>query len=198
MARLSSFQGALAVQAWCEAGSGDLPLDTETDGGSELGDWLGQTSESGPHLTPALHAASLSIRPKPPGLDPVQEASSEGYKSSAPLGRVRPHARAHPCSNKTMATRRSLSEDHMLGPLSPNIRLFLRVWETHGGVPRSPAADVQASSKEEGTESTAPGAGFWQTHTSQGSTSSEQDTSTAPGNGDVPLPVALRDRRIMT
>ncbi len=78
------------MQAWCEAGSGDLPLDTETEAGSELGDWLGQTSESTQHLTPGLHAASFSIRPKIPGLDPVQEASSEGYKSSAPLNRVRP------------------------------------------------------------------------------------------------------------
>lgn len=78
------------MQAWCEAGSGDLPLDTETEAGSELGDWLGQTSESTQHLTPGLHAASFSIRPKILGLDPVQEASSEGYKSSAPLNRVRP------------------------------------------------------------------------------------------------------------
>ena len=196
MAGLSSCQGGVAVQAWCEAGSGDLPLDTETDIGSELGDWLGQTSESSPHQAPALHAASLSIRPKPPGLDPVQEASSEGYKSSAPLGRVRPSARAHPCSNKTMATSPSLSVERSLGPLSPNMRLFLQVWEMHCAVPRLSAANVQASSKEEGTESTAPGAGFWQTHTSYSSTSSKQDASTAPGNGVVSLPIALPDRRI--
>ena len=78
----------MALQAWCEAGSGDMPLDGEPETDSELGDWLGQTSESQAHLTPSLHAPSFSVRHKPQGLDPVQEASSEGYKSSAPVGRV--------------------------------------------------------------------------------------------------------------
>ena len=78
----------MPIQAWCEAGSGDMPLDAEPETDSELGDWLGQTSESQPHLTPSLHAPSFSVRHKPLGLDPVQEASSEGYKSSAPVGRV--------------------------------------------------------------------------------------------------------------
>ena len=61
-----------------------MPMDAEPETDSELGDWLGQTSESQPHLTPSLHAPSFSVRHKTPGLDPVQEASSEGYKSSAP------------------------------------------------------------------------------------------------------------------
>ena len=78
----------VVLQAWCEAGSGDMPLDAEPETDSELGDWLGQTSESQAHLTPSLHAPSFSVRHKPQGLDPVQEASSEGYKSSAPVGRV--------------------------------------------------------------------------------------------------------------
>ena len=95
---MSRCDGILALQAWCEAGSGDLPMYTETEAGSELGDWLGQTSESSLRLAHDLHAASLSIRPKPPGLDPVQEASSEGYKSSAPMGRV------GPCNSKHAST----------------------------------------------------------------------------------------------
>ncbi len=65
----------LSLQAWCEAGSGDLPLDSQTEAGSQLGDWLGQTSESQPHAMPGLHAASMSLRAVVPGLDPVQEAS---------------------------------------------------------------------------------------------------------------------------
>ena len=71
-----------------------MPLDGDPETDSELGDWLGQTSESQLHLTPSLHAPSLSVRHKAPSLDPVQEASSEGYKSSAPARRVSAEARA--------------------------------------------------------------------------------------------------------
>ena len=63
-----------------------MPLDAEPEADSELGDWLGQTSESQPHLTPSLHAPSFSVGPKAPGLDPVREASSEGYMVSAEAG----------------------------------------------------------------------------------------------------------------
>ena len=78
----------LALQAWCEVGSRDMPMDAEPETDSELGDWLGQTSESQHHLMPSLHAPSFSIPHKALGLDPVQEASSEGYKSSAPARQV--------------------------------------------------------------------------------------------------------------
>ncbi|CAK0752569.1 hypothetical protein CVIRNUC_002156 [Coccomyxa viridis] len=121
LARLQHPHVVRYFQAWCEAGSGDMPLDAEPETDSELGDWLGQTSESQPHLTPSLHAPSFSVRHKPLGLDPVQEASSEGYKSSAPVGRT--------------------------------------------------------SSHDDDSESTAPGAGFWQTHTSATAETSRPEPS---------------------
>ena len=50
---------------------------------------------------------------------------------------------------------------------------------------------IQANSKEEGTESTAPGMGFWQTHTSQTDSNSKADTTTAPETGDDPIKSAI-------
>ncbi|KAK9906778.1 hypothetical protein WJX75_007809 [Coccomyxa subellipsoidea] len=64
-------------QAWCEAGIGDMPMDTDAD--TDVGDWLAETSES------QLHAVGTSMRQLTfTGLDTVQEVSCEGTPSSAP------------------------------------------------------------------------------------------------------------------
>ena len=65
------------VQAWCEAGVGAMPIDTDTD--TDVGDWLAETSESQSHAVPTPMRQVSFI-----GLDTVQEASSEGTPTSAP------------------------------------------------------------------------------------------------------------------
>lgn len=75
---LSDVENALwHVQAWCEAGVGAMPMDTDTD--TDLGDWLAETSESQSHAVPTPMRQVSFI-----GLDTVQEASSEGTPTSAP------------------------------------------------------------------------------------------------------------------
>ncbi len=65
------------VQAWCEAGVGDVPMDTDVD--TDAGDWLAETSESQSHaVAPSMRQLAFT------GLDTVQEVSSEGTPTSAP------------------------------------------------------------------------------------------------------------------
>lgn len=56
------------------------------------------------------------------------------------------------------------------------IRLLCKSGDLTGGFPNS----IQAGSREDGTDSTAPGAGFWQTQTSDSASTSRVSVSTVP------------------
>ena len=70
------------------------------------------------------------------------------------------------------ATERALS----YGTTPAKSGLLHKSGDLIGGLPDT----IQAGSREDGTDSTAPGAGFWQTQTSDSATTSKVSVSTAP------------------